>query len=269
MVSAYIGISDGVFLTVAGAFIFAVAAAIFNHQRSISMVRAAALAAIVAVIGMVGLSIVLGGEGDGDDPVVANNGPVLPAAEDSDRDGVANSDDACPFRPAGTANGCPAAGKMTLSAFIENSEEEWIDGEEGHLLYTDNVAQDQITVNSIIEPLGVSMEIGGEYATGVLTINVQRAYRAIKGRVGITSEPCSGGSRARVAIRNGEGEPLWPKDGSLQPIVRDSAVPFDVDISEANDVILYAEAPTAEGFCEPYTPGTTVVGWVNVRLIGG
>jgi hypothetical protein len=269
MASAFIGISDPVFLTVAGALIFAVTAAIFNHQRSVSVWRALIVAGVVAVVGMVALSFIIGEEDDGEAPVADKGGSVSSVAEDLDRDGAPDSEDACPSRPADTEDGCPASEKMTLSAFIEKSEEERFNGEEGHLLYTDNVTHGQITVSGIIEPLGVSMEIGGEYTSGVLTINVQRAYKSIKGRVGITSEPCSGGSEARVAIRNGEGEPLWPRNGSLQPVVRDSAVPFEVDISRASDVIFYAEAPEAEGFCEAYTPGTTVVGWVNVRLVAG
>jgi hypothetical protein len=254
---------------VAGASIFAVTAAIFNHQRATSIWRALIAAGIAAVIGMVILSLILGKEGDSDTPAAPGDEGVSLEAEDPDRDGSPNSEDACPSSPAETRDGCPDSERTTLSAFIEKSEEERFNGEEGHLLYTDNVTQEQITVNSIIEPLGVSMEIGGEYTSGVLTINVQRAYRSIKGRVGITSEPCSGGSEARVAIRNGEGEPLWPSNGSLQRVVRDSAVPFDVDIRDASDVILYAEAPPTEDFCEAFEPGTTVVGWVNARLTAG
>jgi hypothetical protein len=269
MALSFIGISAPVFLTVAGALIFAISTALFNHFRPRSIWHALLAGGVAALIGMVALSFVIGDSGSDevDSPAIADStGTPGSTAEDRDRDGVGDDEDDCPDRAAGTDSGCPALQGITLSAFIEQSDEETWSGGEGRYLKTDNVASEQVTVGGIINPLAVRMTIGDGYRNGVFTLNVQRAYQSIRGRVGITSEPCSGGDVAFVGIRNGEDEPLWPADGRLVRVDRHAAVPFDVDISRASDVILYSEAPQAESSCDGY-PGTTVIGWVNTRLL--
>ena len=88
--------------------------------------------------------------------------------------------------------------------------------------------------------------------------------KTLEGRVGITTEPCSGGPVGYVAVRNAEGELLWPPGGKLQRIGR-RATHFKVRVSSQDAVVLYAQAPEAAHSCDEYV-GTTAIGWVHTRL---
>jgi hypothetical protein len=185
--------------------------------------------------------------------------------EDSDGDGVPDTEDECSEEPGGKANGCPAAtGGLALSDFIEKSNEASFEGGQREYLTTNNVETGQVTVGGVTDPLGVSMEISGPEEAGAFTIATNGAFETIEGRVGITTEPCSGGSFAFVAVRNGEGEPLWPASGKLQRVWR-AAIPFRVRIYSQNAVVLYAQAPEPPHSCDEYV-GRTAVGWVHTRL---
>jgi hypothetical protein len=188
------------------------------------------------------------------------------ANPNEDGDGVPDGEDECPGQPGGMANGCPAvSGGLTLAAFIEKSDDAFFEGGEKEYLRTDNVSTEQVTVGGITDPLGVLMEIGEPEEAGAFTIATNRAFKTIEGRVGITTEPCSGGPVAYVAVRNSEGEPLWPPDGQLRR-VRRNAVAFKVRIDSQDAVVLYAQAPEAKQSCNEWV-GTTAIGWAHTRLI--
>ncbi len=185
--------------------------------------------------------------------------------EDRDGGGIPDTEDECSEQPGGKPNGCPVVtGGLALSEFIEKSDEAFSEGGEREYLKTDNVETRQVTVGGVIDPLGVSMEISGPEEAGAFTISTNGAFETIEGRVGITTEPCSGGSYAFVAVRNDEGEPLWPASGKLRR-VRRAAVPFKVRIDSEGAVILYAQAPEPPQSCDEYV-GRTAVGWVHTRL---
>jgi hypothetical protein len=186
-------------------------------------------------------------------------------ADDADGDGVPNAEDECSEKPGGKPNGCPVAiGGLALSDIIKKSDEAFFEGGEREYLETENAETGQVTVGGVTDPLGVSMEIPGPEEAGAFTIETNNAFKGIEGRVGITTEPCSGGSVAYVAVRNGEGEPLWPADGGLRQVGR-TAIRFKVSIGSQSAVVLYAQAPEPPQSCDEYV-GRTMVGWVHTRL---
>lgn len=177
---------------------------------------------------------------------------------DSDSDWVIDTLDRCPTVAAPTEDGCPVTPKATsLSALIDQGRE---------IERSENANEEQITVGGITDPSGVGMSVGEGYRSAALTIPTNREFQTIRGRVGIASEPCSAGSVGYVAIRDAEGQALWPRNGELQPVHRD-AMPFKVRIASEDAVVLYAEAPEAEeGYCGSYSRGTEI-GWMRTRLI--
>jgi hypothetical protein len=177
---------------------------------------------------------------------------------DSDGDWVIDKLDRCPSVAAPTEDGCPVTPQATsLSALIDQGRE--IEGSE-------NANEEQITVGGITDPSGVRMSVGEGYRSATFNIPTNREFQTIRGRVGIASEPCSAGSVGYVAIRDAEGQALWPRNGQLQPVHRD-AMPFKIRIASEDAVVLYAEAPEAEeGYCGSYARGTEV-GWMHTRLI--
>lgn len=178
---------------------------------------------------------------------------------DKDADGLFDGEDRCPEETATTSDGCPA--RPRVIGLLDYAEEY---GHESQA--TENAVREQVTVAGIIDPNGVRMQVGGAYHSAAFTVPVNRSFQWVEGRVGITSEPCSAGSVAYVAIRDAEGQPLWPKNGKLKAVHRD-AVPFKVRIASEDAVVLYAEAPEAKaGYCGNYY-GTTEVGWVHSALI--
>ncbi len=187
------------------------------------------------------------------------------STKDEDGDGVPDSEDECSEEPGGKSNGCPAVtAGVALSDFIEKSEDAYLEGGEREYLKTDNVETGQVTVGGVTDPLGIAMEISGPEEAGAFTIFTNGAFETIEGRVGITTEPCSAGSVAFVAVRDGEGEPLWPANGKLRQ-VRRTAAPFRVRIASQGAVVLYAQATKAPQSCDEYV-GRTAVGWVHTRL---
>ncbi len=178
---------------------------------------------------------------------------------DQDEDGLADGEDRCPEEEASTSDGCPAQPRVIgLLDYAEEYEHEF--------QATENAVREQVTVAGIIDPNGVRMQVGGAYRSAAFTVPVNRAFQWVQGRVGITSEPCSTGSSAYVAVRDAEGQPLWPENGKLKTIHR-NAVPFKVRIGTEDAVVLYAEAPEAEGGYCGSSYGTTEVGWVHPDLI--
>lgn len=178
---------------------------------------------------------------------------------DEDGDGLLDGEDRCPEEAATTSDGCPA--RPRLIGLVEYSENQGYSYEN-----TENATLEQVTVAGLIDPRGIRMQVGGAYHSAAFTVPVNRGFQWIRGKVGITSEPCSPGSIAYAAVRDAEGQPLWPKSGNLAPVHRD-AVSFKVRIASEDAVILYAEAPRAEaGYCGNYYD-TTEVGWVHPELI--
>lgn len=179
---------------------------------------------------------------------------------DQDEDGLPDGEDRCPEEKAPTSDGCPV--QPNVIGLLDYAEEY------GHEFQaTENAVREQVTVAGIIDPKGVWMQVGGAYHSAALTVPVNRAFQWVRGRVGITSEPCSIGSSAYVAIRDAEGQPLWPENGRLKTIHRD-AVSFKISIASEDAVTLYAEAPKAAGgYCGGSGYGTTEVGWVHSELI--
>lgn len=180
---------------------------------------------------------------------------------DSDGDGLTDNLDKCPQQPADTRDGCRVpADVTTIGRLIENEGSEY--------LRTDNVGSEQVSVGGVIDPVGIYMAINKESKSGALTIPTNHAFREIRGRVGVASEPCSTGAIGYVAVRTGEGEILWPKTGKLKRVGR-NAVPFKATIPSADRVVLYAQAPVIEeDECAYELFGTTAIAWVHTRLIG-
>jgi hypothetical protein len=122
---------------------------------------------------------------------------------------------------------------------------------------------EDIVVGGISDVHGVLMEVDGP-SDAFFAIAANREFQTLRGRVGISSDPCSSGSRAGVAVRDGSGRTLWPRRGGLEPIDKD-AQPFEVSVAGEDEVVLYAQAPeTARTYCGS---GATIVGWVKARLI--
>jgi hypothetical protein len=143
---------------------------------------------------------------------------------------------------------------------------DYIEAEEPESFGTENTMIGQVTVDAITDPLGIRMELGEGHESGALTINTEGAFTTIHGQVGITSDPCSPGSTAEVAVRGEEGETLWPTSGGLEPVGR-KPKEFDVPIGSTETVVLYATAPLAEeGYCGAFLD-TTEVGWVHGQLL--
>ncbi len=197
---------------------------------------------------------------DAEDECPSESGIEPSGCPDGDGDEVIDSLDRCPSKPAQTGDGCPPSPSITyLSDSIESGEVEYLE--------TDSVAYEQVTVGGVIDPLGIRMEVGGAYRSGAFTIPANRRFQIIRGRVGVSSEPCSSGSIGYVGIRNAEGELLWPKNGHLMAVGRDAS-PFDVNIAGEDAVVLFAQAPEPKkGYCGVYVSPTTEVGWVHTQLI--
>jgi hypothetical protein len=186
-------------------------------------------------------------------------GKAASGCPDDDGDGLLDGEDDCPEEAATTGGGCPT--RPPSIGLIKYSEDQGYSYDK-----TENVILEQVTVAGIIDPYGVRMQVGGVSHSGVFTVPVNRAFQWVRGRVGITSEPCSAGSIAYVAVRDAEGQPIWPRNGRLMTIHR-NAVPFKVRIASEDAVVLYAEAPKAQaGYCGNYYD-TTEVGWVHSELI--
>jgi hypothetical protein len=185
--------------------------------------------------------------------------PEAEATVDEDEDGVADSIDECLGESGEQPGGCPAASR-------DISLGEYLEAEEPESFSTENTTYGQSTVSGIIDPLGIRMELDNEYRSASLTVPTQGAFQAIHGQVGITSEPCSPGAVANVAIRDEEGAPLWPKTGRLQPVGR-KPFAFDVPIKEEDVVVLFASAPAGEVDYCGIPDDTTMVGWIQTQLV--
>jgi hypothetical protein len=131
---------------------------------------------------------------------------------------------------------------------------------------SENAVFEQITVGGIRDPQGVWMQVGSGYDSATLSIPTDREFETIKGRVGITTEPCSSGTVAYVAIRDAEAHVLWPKSGGLEPIHRD-AQSFQVPIVGEDEAVLYATAHEAPARCGSGGYEGVNVGWLHTRLL--
>ena len=141
----------------------------------------------------------------------------------------------------------------------------WAEREGHEVLLTENVYQEQATVDTITDPDGLVAALTESHRSGGITVFGNGTLQSIKGQVGIPSEPCSDGSAAYVSVRGPEGEQLWPENGRPKVVHRE-AVPFEANIAELNSVVLYAEAPlTEEGYCGSII-GPTQVGWVHLSV---
>lgn len=288
MTATIIGISSAVFITVAGALLWAGTTALYNRYRSHSLWRALGAGGAVALLGMLGLTAIVGQSGDdgpGNQARSERPAPQPEVEKDEDEDGVVDAVDECPYEPGGeptgcpdddedglldkqdrcpeeaapTSDGCPARPRLT--GLIDYAEEY------GHEYNsTENAVLQQVTVAGIIDPRGVRMQVGGAYPSATFTVAVNRGFQWVRGRVGITSEPCSGGSVAYVSMRDAEGQPLWPKNGRPKTVHRE-AVSFKVRIASEDAVVLFAEAPETEGGYCGSSYATTEVGWVHPELI--
>ena len=145
---------------------------------------------------------------------------------------------------------------ISLSALAEDRE----------VSPSESAVFEQVTVGEIRDPQGVLMGVGAAHDSAMLSIPTDREFKAIMGRVGITTEPCSSGTVAYVAIRDAEGHVLWPRSGSLEPIERD-AQSFQVAVAGEDEVVLYATAHEAPARCGVGGYEGVNVGWLHTQLV--
>jgi hypothetical protein len=99
---------------------------------------------------------------------------------------------------------------------------------------------------------GRTNEVGGAYHSAAFTIPTNRAFQWLRGRVGISSEPCSAGSVAYVSVKRKAGH-FDPRAGKPKAIHRDT-VPFKVRIASGRGSLpgrhpnerLYAEISSSK-----------------------
>ncbi|MGE5282094.1 MAG: hypothetical protein ACM3N0_07210 [Chloroflexota bacterium] len=131
---------------------------------------------------------------------------------------------------------------------------------------SESASFEQITVGGIKDPQGVEMLVGSAYDSATFSIPVDREFEAIKGRVGITTEPCSSGTVAYVAIQDAERHVLWPKTGRLELVGRD-AQPFRIPVAGEDEIVLYATGHEVPARCGGGGYEGISVGWVHTQLI--
>lgn len=183
------------------------------------------------------------------------SGPEGAIGADRDGDGVADSVDRCTDIPGTTADGCPPGPRQTaVAALVGGERTSWETAKLG-----------KIVVGGLHDAAGIRMPLTGGQDDAWFTIAANREYATVRGWVGISSQPCSRGTHAAAAIRDGDGRVLWPATGRMRSLRKD-ATPFRAEIAREDEIVLYARAPRPrDGFCDV---NVTNVGWVKTMLVG-